>query len=243
VHCYGNPCDIERIQRIADRYGLKVIYDAAHAFGVTQHGQSLLRAGDLSILSFHATTCFNTFEGGAIISPDERTKQRIDFLKNFGIADEVTVVAPGINGKMNEVQAAFGLLQLRYLQDGWTKRQAVDRRYRLALSEVRGLQLQREFPDCIGNYSYFPVLVGPDYPLTRDELYLRLKEDGILARRYFFPLVSDMSMYRSLPSAAPENLPVATRVAQEVLCLPIHADLQPEDQDRVIAIVREASKS
>jgi dTDP-4-amino-4,6-dideoxy-D-glucose transaminase len=243
VHCYGNPCDVERIQRIADRYGLKVIYDAAHAFGVTQHGQSLLRAGDLSILSFHATKCFNTFEGGAIISPDERTKQRIDFLKNFGIADEVTVVGPGINGKMNEVQAAFGLLQLRYLQDGWTKRQAVDRRYRLALSEVRGLRLPREFPDSVSNYSYFPVLVGPDYPLRRDELYLRLKAEGILARRYFFPLVSDMSMYRGLPSAAPENLPVATRVAQEVLCLPIHADLQPDDQERVIAVIRGATKA
>jgi dTDP-4-amino-4,6-dideoxygalactose transaminase len=243
VHCYGNPCHIERIQQIADRYGLKVIYDAAHAFGVTQHGQSLLRAGDLSILSFHATKCFNTFEGGAIISPDERTKQRIDFLKNFGIADEVTVVGPGINGKMNEVQAAFGLLQLRYLQDGWTKRQAVDRRYRQALSEVRGLRLPQEFPDAVSNYSYFPVLVGPDYPLRRDELYLRLKAEGILARRYFFPLVSNMSMYRGLPSAAPENLPVATRVAQEVLCLPIHADLPPDDQDRVIAVVRGATKS
>jgi dTDP-4-amino-4,6-dideoxygalactose transaminase len=243
VHCYGNPCDVERIQRIADRYGLKVIYDAAHAFGVTQRQQSLVRAGDLAVLSFHATKSFNTFEGGAIISPDERTKQRIDFLKNFGIADEVTVVGPGINGKMNEVQAAFGLLQLRYLQDGWTKRQAVDRRYRQALSGVRGLRLPREFPDVVSNYSYFPVLVGPDYPLGRDELYLRLKAEGILARRYFFPLVSDMSMYRGLPSAAPENLPVATRVAQEVLCLPIHADLQPDDQDRVIAVVRSATRS
>ncbi len=242
VHCYGNPCDVERIQRIADRYGLKVIYDAAHAFGVTHQGRSLLRAGDLAILSFHATKSFNTFEGGAIVSPDERTKQRIDYLKNFGIADEVTVVGPGINGKMNEVQAAFGLLQLRYLQDGFRKRQAVDRRYRQELAEVPGLRLPQEWPEVVGNHSYFPVLVGPDYPLTRDELYLRLKSAGILSRRYFFPLVSDMSMYRGLPSAAPENLPVATRLAQEVLCLPIHADLLPDEQDRVIAIVRDAAR-
>jgi dTDP-4-amino-4,6-dideoxygalactose transaminase len=242
VHCYGNPCDIDRIQRVADRYGLKVIYDAAHAFGVKYRGSSLLRAGDLAILSFHATKCFNTFEGGAIISPDERSKQRIDFLKNFGIADEVTVVGPGINGKMNELQAAFGLLQLRYLEDGWTKRKAVDRRYREVLADLRGLRLQAEVSDVVGNYSYFPVLVGPDFPVSRDQLYHRLREAGILARRYFFPLVSDMPMYRGLPSASAENLPVAARVAQEVLCLPIHADLSPEDQDRVIAVVCDAAK-
>jgi dTDP-4-amino-4,6-dideoxy-D-glucose transaminase len=238
VHCYGNPCDVARIQRIADRYGLKVIYDAAHAFAVRQAGRSLAQAGDLAILSFHATKSFNTFEGGAIISPDERTKQRIDYLKNFGIADEVTVVAPGINGKMNEVQAAFGLLQLRYLADGRAKRQAVDRRYREALADVRGLTLPCERADVESNHSYFPVLVGPAYPITRDALYQRLREAGILARRYFFPLVSEMPMYRGLPSAASENLPVATRVAQEVLCLPIHADLAADDQDRVIAVVR-----
>ena len=230
VHCYGNPCDVERIQRIADRYGLKVLYDAAHAFGVERRGHSLLRAGDLATLSFHATKSFNTFEGGAIISPDARTKQRIDFLKNFGIADEVTVVGPGINGKMNEVQAAFGLLQLRYLRDGWIKRQAVDRRYRSALADVRGLLLPREDADVVSNYSYFPILVGPDYPLTRDQLYDRMRAANVMARRYFFPLVSDMPMYRGLPSAAPGNLPVATQAAQRVLCLPIHADLLPEDQ-------------
>jgi len=238
VHCYGNPCDVERIQLIADRYGLKVIYDAAHAFGVQNHGASLLRSGDLAVLSFHATKSFNTFEGGAIVSPDERTKQRIDFLKNFGIADEVTVVGPGINGKMNEIQAAFGLLQLRYMQDGWLKRKEVDRRYRAAFAGLRGLEMQAELPDVVGNYSYFPVLVGPDYPLGRDGLYQRLRTEGIIARRYFFPLVSDMPMYRGLPSAVPGNLPAATRVAQEVLCLPIHADLLPEDQDRVIVVVR-----
>ena len=242
VHCYGNPCDVERIQRIADRYGLKVIYDAAHAFGVKHNGKSLVRAGDLSILSFHATKSFNTFEGGAIVSPDERIKQRIDFLKNFGIADEVTVVAPGINGKMNEVQAAFGLLQLRYLDDGRAKRQAVDRRYQQTLANVVGLRLPRESPEVESNYSYFPILVGANYPLKRDELYTRLREAGIMSRRYFYPLVSDMPMYRGLPSATAENLPVATRVSQEVLCLPIHADLSAEDQDRVIAIVRGAAR-
>lgn len=242
VHCYGNPCDVERIQRIADRYGLKVIYDAAHAFGVKHNGRSLVRAGDLAILSFHATKSFNTFEGGAIASPDERIKQRIDFLKNFGIADEVTVVAPGINGKMNEVQAAFGLLQLRYLEDGRTKRQAVDRRYRNALAAVPGLRLPREIANVDSNYSYFPVLVESDYPLSRDQLYTRLREAGILSRRYFYPLVSDMPMYRGLPSAATANLPVATKVAEEVLCLPIHADLSEEDQDRVITVIRSAAK-
>jgi dTDP-4-amino-4,6-dideoxygalactose transaminase len=221
---------------------LKVIYDAAHAFGVKHNGRSLVRAGDLAILSFHATKSFNTFEGGAIASPDERTKQRIDFLKNFGIADEVTVVAPGINGKMNEVQAAFGLLQLRYLEDGRTKRQAVDRRYREALATVPGLRLPRELADVESNYSYFPVLVAADFPLTRDQLYTRLREAGIMSRRYFYPLVSEMPMYRGLPSAAPRNLPVATQVAQEVLCLPIHADLSGEDQDRVITVVQGAAR-
>jgi dTDP-4-amino-4,6-dideoxygalactose transaminase len=243
VHCYGNPCDVERIQRIADRYGLKVIYDAAHAFGVRQGGTSLLRAGDLTMLSFHATKSFNTFEGGAIVSPDERTKQRIDFLKNFGIADEVTVVGPGINGKMNELQAAFGLLQLRYLADGLKKRQAVELRYRDALADVRGIRVPPSLREVIGNHSYFPVLVTPEYPLGRDELYARLKDDGIFARRYFFPLVSNMPMYRGLSSAAADNLPVATRVSLEVLCLPIHADLSEAEQDRVIAVVRGAAKA
>lgn len=243
VHCYGNPCDVERIQRIADRYGLKVIYDAAHAFGVKNGGTSLLRAGDLTMLSFHATKSFNTFEGGAIVSPDERTKQRIDFLKNFGIADEVTVVAPGINGKMNELQAAFGLLQLRHLDDGLKKRQAVELRYRDALADIRGLRVQPPPPDVNGNHSYFPVLVGPEYPLSRDELYARLRAESVFARRYFFPLVSSMPMYRGLPSAAPDNLPVATHVSSQVLCLPIHADLSEDEQNRVIALVRGAGRA
>jgi dTDP-4-amino-4,6-dideoxygalactose transaminase len=238
VHCYGNPCDVKRIQHIADRYGLKVIYDAAHAFGVESQGVSLARAGDLSMLSFHATKSFNTFEGGAIVSPDERTKQRIDFLKNFGIADEVTVVGPGINGKMNEIQAAFGLLQLRYVHDSREKRKEVDRRYRHALVDVPGLWLQPEVIGAKSNYSYFPALIGPDYPESRDQLYQRLRANGIYARRYFFPLVSDMPMYRGLPSAASGNVPVATRVSQQVLCLPIHANLSEDDQERVITLLR-----
>ena len=238
VHCYGHPCDVDRIQRIADRYGLKVIYDAAHAFDVRYHGKSLARHGDLTVLSFHATKSFNTFEGGAIVSPDEKTKQRIDYLKNFGIADEVTVVGPGINGKMNEVQAAFGLLQLRYLEDGKQKRRAVDRRYRTELAELPGIRCLPEPADTDVNYSYFPILVGPEHASSRDALYERLREHGIFARRYFFPLVSEMPMYRGLPSAAAENLPVASRVAQQVLCLPIHADLSVPDQERVIQLIK-----
>jgi dTDP-4-amino-4,6-dideoxygalactose transaminase len=238
VHCYGNPCDVEKIQRIADRYGLKVIYDAAHAFGVHYQGGSLARHGDLTVLSFHATKAFNTFEGGAIVSPDAKTKQRIDYLKNFGIADEVTVVGPGINGKMNEVQAAFGLLQLKYLADGQAKRLAVDRRYRAELLGVPGISFLPEPADTVGNYSYFPILVGPEYALSRDALYDRMREHGIHARRYFFPLISEMPMYRGLPSAAEINLPVAGRISKQVLCLPIHADLTPEEQGRVIQLIK-----
>jgi dTDP-4-amino-4,6-dideoxygalactose transaminase len=238
VHCYGNPCDVVRIQRIADRFGLKVIYDAAHAFGVRYRGESLVKHGDLSVLSFHATKAFNTFEGGAIVSPDEKTKRRIDFLKNFGIADEVTVVGPGINGKMNEVQAAFGLLQLKYLEDGRTKRRQVDQLYRKELQNVPGLGLLAEPAETEGNYSYFPILVGPEYGMDRDALYERLRTHGIYARRYFFPLISEFPMYRGLPSASAENLPVAGRISQQVLCLPIHADLSPAEQERIINFIK-----
>jgi len=238
VHCYGNPCAVDRIQRIADRYGLKVIYDAAHAFGVRHHGESLARHGDLAVLSFHATKVFNTFEGGAIVSPNEKTKQRIDYLKNFGIADEVTVVGPGINGKMNEVQAAFGLLQMRYLQDGKAKRRAIDERYRAELHEVRGVRLMPELPDTDANYSYVPILIGPEYALGRDALYDRLRTHGIHARRYFYPLLSELPMYHGLPSAAAANLPVANRVAQQILCLPIHSDLSADEQGLVIQLIK-----
>ncbi|HEX2854929.1 MAG TPA: DegT/DnrJ/EryC1/StrS family aminotransferase [Opitutaceae bacterium] len=238
VHCYGNPCAVDRIKRIADRYGLKVIYDAAHAFGVRHRGESLAAKGDLTVLSFHATKAFNTFEGGAIVSPDEKTKQRIDYLKNFGIADEVTVVGPGINGKMNEVQAAFGLLQLKHVAAEREKRRKVDRRYRDELRGITGIHFPPELADTAGNYSYFSILVGPQYPISRDALYTRMREHGIHARRYFFPLLSEMPMYRGLPSAAADNLPVAGRMSREILCVPIYADLTPEDQGRVIKLIK-----
>lgn len=238
VHCYGNPCAVERIQRIADRYGLKVIYDAAHAFGVRHRGGSLAAHGDLSVLSFHATKTFNTFEGGAIVSPDAKTKQRIDFLKNFGIADEVTVVGPGINGKMNEVQAAFGLLQLKHLAAEEAKRRLVDRRYRVELAGIPGIRFPDELPATESIYSYFPILVGPEYPVSRDELYTRMRRNGVHARRYFYPLLSEMPMYRGLPSSPAENLPVAHRASREVLCLPIYADLTAEEQAGVIKLLK-----
>ncbi len=238
VHCYGNPCAADEIKRIADRYGLKVIYDSAHAFGVKSKGQSLLQYGDLSVLSFHATKVFNTFEGGAIVCPDAKTKQRIDYLKNFGIADELTVVAPGINGKMNEVQAAFGLLQLAHIDAAIQERKKVDERYRDELRGVKGIFMPPLPSGFSGNYSYFPILVGSDFGLSRDGLYDLMKSKGIYARRYFYPLVSDMSMYRGLPSAAETNLPAAKRVAEQVLCLPIHAELSEENQMRVIDVIR-----
>lgn len=238
VHCYGTPCDVEAIQKIADTYGLRVIYDAAHAFGVRYKGQSLLKYGDLSVLSFHATKVFNTFEGGAIICPDAKTKQRIDYLKNFGFADEVSVVAPGINGKMNEVQAAFGLLQLRYVDAAISARQRIDERYRNALADVVGVSFLAPPADSTRNYSYFPILVDDAYPISRDALYQLLKEQGILSRRYFYPLISDMSMYRDLASAAPDRLPVAKNIADRVLCLPIYPDLSISDQDRIVGLIK-----
>lgn len=239
VHCYGNPCDVERIQKIADTYGLKIIYDAAHAFGVQYHGESLFKHGDLSVLSFHATKVFNTFEGGAIVCPDAKTKQRIDFLKNFGFADEVTVMATGINGKMNEVQAAFGLLQLKHIEHAIEQRKAIDARYRQALSGVPGIASLAEPADTVRNYAYYPILVGEEYPLSRDALYQRLRDNGIYARRYFYPLISDFPMYRGLPSAHRDNLPIATRVASKVLCLPIYPALEQDAIDDIISVIVE----
>ncbi|MEW5965584.1 MAG: dTDP-4-amino-4,6-dideoxy-D-glucose aminotransferase VioA [Pseudomonadota bacterium] len=238
VHCYGRPCEVERIEKIADNYGLKVIYDAAHAFGVHCCGGSVLNHGDLSVLSFHATKVFNTFEGGAIVCHDAKTKQRIDHLKNFGFVDEVTVVAPGINGKMSEIMAAFGLLQLRDIDGVLERRAAVDARYRTALAGVAGI-------DCLPapgektNHAYFPVLVRPDYPISRDALYQKLKDANIHARRYFYPLISDFPMYRGMSSAAPANLPVARAAADQVICLPIYPALTDDDVDRVVAVVTE----
>jgi dTDP-4-amino-4,6-dideoxygalactose transaminase len=238
VHCYGNPCDVDRIQRIADTYGLKVIYDAAHAFGVNHRGESLLKHGDLSVLSFHATKVFNTFEGGAIICPNEKTKLRIDQLKNFGFVDEVTVVAPGINGKMNEVQASFGLLQLKHVGHAIQLRKDIDRRYRETLVDILGINCMTEAAEVLPNYSYFPILVGPDYPLTRDALYQKLKDEGIYARRYFYPPISDMPMYQGLTSAVTTRFSVTKAISESVLCLPIFPHLDEAEQQRVVKIIR-----
>lgn len=240
VHCYGNPCNVEHIERIADTYGLKVIYDAAHAFGVTYKGESLLKHGDLSVLSFHATKVFNTFEGGAIVCPDAKTKQRIDYLKNFGFADEVTVVAPGINGKMNEISAAFGLLQLNHIDEALERRRAIESRYREALADTTGISLLPISPATEGNASYFPILIDNDYPLDRDTLYQNMKTAGINGRRYFYPLISDMPMYRGLPSARAEELPAATNMANSVICLPIYPSLTNEQIDSVVTAVEKA---
>lgn len=237
VHCYGHPCDVKEIQRIADTYGLKVIYDAAHAFAVNVGATSVLSHGDLSVLSFHATKVFNTFEGGAIICPDAKMKQRIDHLKNFGIVDETTVVAAGINGKMNEIQAAFGLLQLKDIDAAIGARHSIDSTYREAFADVPGIKCIVDSGETRANFSYFPILVGRDYQLTRDELYFRLREHGIYARRYFYPLITDFPMYRGLPSAAPSNLPNARKAADQVICLPIYPTLSEEDQRRIINLV------
>jgi dTDP-4-amino-4,6-dideoxygalactose transaminase len=237
VHVYGNPCDVDAIQKIADTYGLKVIYDAAHAFGVSRHCGSILNHGDLSVLSFHATKVFNTFEGGAIICPDAKMKQRIDYLKNFGFADELTVVAPGINGKMNEIQAAFGLLQLKYVDEAISHRKTIDDHYRTSLANIPGITVPEHPSSLRHNYSYFPILVEPNYSLSRDGLYELLKTNDIFARRYFYPLISEFPMYRSMISAAKSNLPVANQVASKVICLPIYPDLPNDEIDRIISVI------
>jgi len=237
VHCYGHPCEVNRIQKIADTYGLKVIYDAAHAFGVQDEGGSVLRHGDLSVLSFHATKVFNTFEGGAIVCPDAKTKQRIDHLKNFGFVDEVTVVAPGINGKMSEFNAALGLLQLKGIDEALQKRKVIDSRYRKELAGMKGIHYLTEAGEKVANYSYFPILVQPEYTLSRDALFKKLRENDIYARRYFYPLISDFPMYRSLHSAAMSNLPVAKAVADQVICLPIYPALEVFNQEKVISLL------
>ena len=234
VHVYGKPCDVEKIQKIADIYGLKVIYDAAHAFGVRYKGESLLKHGDLSTLSFHATKVFNTFEGGAIVCPDAKTKKRIDDLKNFGFADEVTVVAPGINAKMNELQAAFGLLQLQHIDKAIDRRRGIDNLYREELSSVSGISYPPLPANTIYNHAYFPILIEKEYPLSRDELNDKLRQHGIFSRRYFYPLISEFPMYRGLPSASQSNLPIARKVADQVLCLPIYPALQELDQQKII---------
>jgi dTDP-4-amino-4,6-dideoxygalactose transaminase len=237
VHCYGHPCDVEAIQKIADNYNLKVIYDAAHAFGVEDAGGSILRHGDLSVLSFHATKVFNTFEGGAIICPDAKTKVRIDQLKNFGHVGETTVVAPGINGKMSEFNAALGLVQLKHIDQALARRKEIDRAYRERLVGVKGIRCQNDSGEKVANYAYFPIMVEPDYPIRRDELYQKMKDMGIHTRRYFYPLISDFPMYRGLSSAHRENLPEATVAAHQVLCLPIYPDLEMAVVDEVTHLI------
>lgn len=242
VHVYGRPCNVDKIQSIADTYGLKVIYDAAHAFGTRYRNESLLKHGDLSILSFHATKVFNTFEGGAIVCPDEKTKKRIDDLKNFGHAGEVTVIAPGINGKMNEIQAAFGLLQLKYIDQAIKRRRNIDTLYRDQLSSIPGLVVPVLLSLTNYNYSYFPILVEKEYPLSRDELNDFLREKGIYARRYFYPLISEFPMYRGLPSALNTNLPIAKSIAEKILCLPIYPALEDEQVLMIVSSLAGASR-
>lgn len=235
VHVYGQPCDTERIQTIADKYGLKVIYDAAHAFGVKVKEESILRLGDMSTLSFHATKVYNTVEGGALICHDEKTKKRIDYLKNFGFAGETEVVAPGINSKMDEIRAAYGLLNLKKVDAAIDERRKVALCYRKALKDVEGISFLEDIPDVRHNYSYFPIFVDAvKYGMSRDELYFKMKENNILGRRYFYPLISEFSTYRSLDSARFENLPVASQIANRVICLPMHHELNHENIKQIL---------
>ena len=251
VHCYGKPCDTKAIQDIADKYGLKVIYDAAHAFGVEvpadKYGleayddngvAGIMNAGDMSTLSFHATKVYNTIEGGALIVHDEKTKRRIDNLKNFGITDEVTVVAPGINGKMDEMRSAYGLLNLQQVDAAIEARHQVAIKYRNALRAVSGIHFWDDMPGVRHNYSYFPIFIkAEEYGETRDSLYYRMKEQGILSRRYFYPLISNFPTYRGLSSANKENLPLGNKMADEVLCLPMHHSLSDNDVERIISSI------
>jgi dTDP-4-amino-4,6-dideoxygalactose transaminase len=239
VHCYGNPCAVDAIQKIASEFNLRVIYDAAHAFGVKHSGESVLRHGDLSVLSFHATKVFNTFEGGAIICPDAETKQHVDHLKNFGFVNETTVVAAGINGKMSEVNAALGLLQLKHVDYTIALRQKIDIAYRQALLDIPGIVCLPTPRDAVPNYSYFPILVGADYSISRNALHEAFKDQGIYTRRYFYPLISSFPMYRDMHSANPSNLPIATAAAQTVLCLPIYPGLDAQEQERIIQVIRD----
>lgn len=238
VHVYGKPCNTERIQQIADKYGLKVIYDAAHAFGVEVNGQSVLAAGDISTLSFHATKVYNTIEGGALICHDKKIKERIDYLKNFGFAGETTIIAPGINGKMDEVRSAYGLINLKQVDAAIESRRQVALQYRNALQQVKGIRFMEDVLGVRHNYSYFPIFVNSqEYGMTRDELYFKMKENSVLGRRYFYPLISEFSTYRGLESARPENLPVAHRIADSVICLPMHHGIQKYEIERILSFI------
>ena len=238
VHVYGTPCNTKRIQEIADIYGLKVIYDAAHAFGVKVNGESVLKSGNMSTLSFHATKVYNTVEGGALICHDEATKKRIDYLKNFGFADETTVVAPGINSKMDEIRAAYGLLNLKQVDSAIAKRKAIAERYRAALNEIPGIRYLNDIEGVHHNYAYFPIFINEkEYGMSRDALYAKLQEHNIYGRRYFYPLISTFSAYKGLDSANPKNLPVAHKLADQVLCLPMFAGLNDESEKRIIEVI------
>lgn len=238
VHVYGKPCETKRIQEIADKYGLKVIYDAAHAFGVEVDGESILNAGDMSTLSFHATKVYNTLEGGALVMHDAETKKRIDYLKNFGFAGETSVVAPGINSRVDEVRAAYGILNLRQVDAAIEALHQVAIKYREALRPIKGITFMDDMPGVRHNYSYFPIFVDAEiYGITRDELYEKMRSHNVLGRRYFYPLISTFSTYRGLPSAAPENLPKAHKMADSVICLPMHHELSAEDVDRVLELI------
>ena len=238
VHVYGNPCDTEKIDALAKKYNLKVIYDAAHAFGVRVNGKSVLEAGDMSTLSFHATKTYNTIEGGALVCHSAEMKQQIDYLKNFGFEDETVVVAPGINSKMDEVRAAYGLLNLKHVDNAIAHRQKVTYAYREVLSSVKGISCLKDIEGVRHNYSYFPIFVdAEEYGMTRDELYFKLKENGVLGRRYFYPLISDFSPYKSYISASKENLPNANKLADTVICLPLHAELTEADVERILNLI------
>lgn len=239
VHVYGKPCDTKRIQEIADKYGLKVIYDAAHAFGVEENGESILNAGDMSTLSFHATKVYNTIEGGALIMHDEKTKKEIDYLKNFGFAGETEVVGPGINSKMDEIRAAYGILNLRQVDAAIEARHKIAVEYRKAFRGVEGITFMDDIPGVKHNYSYFPIFVDADkYGETRDELYFRMREENVYGRRYFYPLISEFATYRDLPSASKENLPNAHKMADSVICLPMHHELSDNDLVRIIDTIK-----
>ncbi len=238
VHCYGKPVNVVAIQEIADKYGLKVIYDAAHAFGVEIDGESVLNAGDMSTLSFHATKVYNTLEGGALVVHDAETKKRIDHLKNFGFVNETEVVAPGINSKMDEVRSAYGLLNLCQVDEAIKKRHQVAVKYRDVLRNVPGIRFFDDMPGVRHNYSYFPIFINAEeYGMTRDELYFKMRDQGVFGRRYFYPLISSFSTYRGLPSATPENLPVATKIANEVICLPMHHELNEGDLNHILSLI------
>lgn len=240
VHVYGNPCDNAKIQKIADTYGLKVIYDAAHAFAIEQNNETILNWGDLSVLSFHATKTFNTFEGGAIVCKDAKTKQRIDFLKNFGFAGEETVVAPGINGKMNEISAIMGLLQLDIYEENRLKRQKLVELYKSKLKNIEGIRFINLYKNIKENYSYFPIFINKNkFGKSRNEVYELLKQNNIFARKYFYPLISEFSTYRGLKSAGKNNLPVATEMAEQVLCLPMYADLDIANIEKIVSLINE----